>query len=130
MRRPVRQGGVWRLVLLGGVVCLMVGCGQRPPVPHETMEEVLADIYLVDAMVPHCDSLSKLVDDKKLAPYQEVLAKHGLTQELLDSAMEYYLSRRGAYDDLLGNVITRLQVLQQALIDSVHNQKMVDGTAE
>lgn len=104
----------------------MVGCGERPPVPRETMVAVLADMYLVDALVDDCDSLASLVHGGQLAPYKEVLARYGLTPALLDSAMEFYLTRRGAYDALLGDVITRLQVQQQALADSVQNGEMID----
>lgn len=126
MRRRSGVGVAWRSLAVAVGLWLMVGCGERPPVPRETMVAVLADMYLVDALVDDCDSLASQVHGGQLAPYQEVLARYGLTPALLDSAMEFYLTRRGAYDALLGDVITRLQVQQQALADSVQNGEMID----
>lgn len=98
---PMRLAAMAAVASLALAACSRSG---RPPVDNDRMAALLVDLNYADAMVGtqyhstySSDSLRKLLK-------QSILAKHGLTQEELDSVLMWYGGHISVYLDVCDRV--------------------------
>jgi hypothetical protein len=99
--------------LLGGV--FFFGCKinkGKPAIKKEKMTEILADIYRTQSIM----NVSTLPDSVKKAYYYcHVLERHGVTEELFDSAVAWYARNMDIFEEVYVEVIAQLEKEKAAL---------------
>ena len=94
-------------ITMGG----LMGCSvfsERPPVPDDTLVEVLTEMHLVAARYTVQDSLPPGLRDS-------VLAHHGLSHDEFDAALAYYSRHPEAYKTVQESVVDSLSALNATL---------------
>ncbi len=104
------------IFLLLSLVLLTFACMKKeePPIPVEQLENILFDIHKADALATS-EMGPYALDEFKRSALAYVLRNHGVSNDLYDSAMEWY----GYHMDLLFPIYARLVERFTADEDSV-----------
>ena len=79
----------------------------KPVIKKEKMVEILVDIHLAQAVLDQDSRLPK--GAKKEYYYCHVLERHGVTEELFDSAIGWYASNMDIFEQVYEEVIAKLE---------------------
>ena len=99
--------------LLGGV--FLGGCQKNrgtPAIKKEKMTEILVDIYRTQSTL---NAATLLPEAKKAYYYCNLLERHGVTEELFDSAVAWYASNMDIFEQVYQDVIAQLEKEKAAL---------------
>ncbi len=83
---------------------------------------------VVTSILESNDTLRQQYAEGQLAPYENVFEQYGLTRADFDSAVSYYTRHTDEMDDVLDNLVTRLQHAQKELENAEEEQE--DGEVE
>lgn len=126
------RGKGWIYVWLVAVVWL-AACSKVPDniLSEKKMQSVLLDMLLAEAMT-EIENKTYQTDTMKLALYESVFRKHGITRELYDSSLVWYGRNLDIYMDVYERVSNDLDARLNRLGDvqadaaPVSNQDSVD----
>ena len=99
------------LVLTGGC---HVNRG-TPVIKKNKMIEILADIHLTQAVLDQESMLPQ--GAKKEHYYCSIFERHGVTEELFDSAVAWYATNMEVFEQVYAEVIARLEREKEGLED-------------
>lgn len=110
MEASLRAYG-WMAALIGAV--LLGGCSsftaEEPPMADSTLVRVLTEFHLASAR-------EQIQNDSSLVGLRDsILSTYGVTEAELQSAIDYYDERPGAYESLYGAVLDSLNAYQSEL---------------
>lgn len=108
-----------RLLLLlpaGAMAGLLCSCGDKSPVSQGKMADLIVDMQLAEAYAGnHIEYAS---DSARNVLRQSVLAKYGMTQAEMDTAISWYAHHLEKYDKLYEEVERKLERKQKKLLAS------------
>lgn len=107
--------------------CLLPSCGDKSPVSQGKMADLIVDLQLADAYAGNHIEYSS--DSAKNVLRQAVLAKHGITQAQMDTAISWYAHHLEKYDKLYEEVERKLERKQKKLLASgSENEQSQEGS--
>lgn len=90
-------------------------CSEEPPIPVDQFELMLTDIMVINTVLETNDTLRQQFNDGRIEPYESVFEQYGVTRAEFDSTISYYTRHTEEMDDVLDNLVTRLQHTQKEL---------------
>ena len=101
------------VLLLAAACC---GCGNRHRekkpeklLSEEQMIDVMADVYLVEAMLTQKKQQGQPIDTLVEAYYGQVFEHHGITRRDLEENMAYYTRQPAVLEAVMDSVAQRLE---------------------
>ena len=105
-------------VFLPAFLLLNGGCKVnrgKPVIKKAKMVEILADIHLAQALLEQEPMFPQ--DTKKEYYYCHILERHGVTEELFDSAIGWYAANTDIFEQVYADVIAKLEREKKELED-------------
>ncbi len=90
-------------------------CSRGPRIPVDQFELMLTDIMMVNAIIETNDTLRQQFVEGRIAPYESIFEQYGFTRADFDSTLSYYAVHPAEMDEVLDNLVTRLQHAQKSL---------------
>jgi len=87
----------------------------KPVINREKMVEILADIHLTQAVLDQDPRLPK--GTRKEYYYCNIFERHGVTEELFDSAIGWYAANLDIFEQVYKEVVARLEQERKELED-------------
>lgn len=120
--------------MIATTTLILAGCSRTPSgvIPPDKMTRLMADIHRGDAVV-ELDSRSFRNDSTRRLLKQSILAKHGVTQEDLDSSLMWYGHHLPLYVEVYDGVIALLEEdIKKARLEGskplpAQNRRILDG---
>ena len=102
------------LVLFVGL--LLSACNTRPEniLSEKKMENILVDLFLFEGTAQLKNM--PVGDTLKTKYYNQILQKHGLTQQQYDSSLMWYVKNSEEYMRLQNKVMARLETINQEIV--------------
>lgn len=94
-------------------------CGFNPPVPQETMDKIVYDIFLARGVLETTDTLRYKQKNDSLDIFMPILEKYGVSRQLYDSTMHYYSKHPLAFNDMLDRVLAKIEMEREHIQDSI-----------
>ncbi len=100
-----------RIVYISFFIFLLLSGGCKvdkgtPVIEKEKMSDILADIHLAQALL---DQEALPEGAKKEYYYCNILERHGVTEELFDSAIAWYATNMDIFEQVYAKVIAKLE---------------------
>jgi len=106
----------------------MSGCGldDEPPLPvaDTTMVSVLLDLHLLRARSTYRDTVSSDAFERQR---EAVLTRYGMDDTQLEAAIEAYIRRPDAYENVYGTVIDSLNAVRVTLSRAQRDSVLLDS---
>lgn len=100
MRRRVE------ILLMAVLSLLLAGCN-KAPIDAEKMEDILFDIYRMDACISVADM--SMQQERRVKYYDSIFEKHGVTKEQFDEALDWYAHNTKDWMLIHENLVTRAE---------------------
>ena len=94
------------LTLLCCISFLLLGCQPEGVIPREEMTSLLADLYLADGCIEASSNHAQSWDSVDV--YGPLLEAHGVTPELFNASVDYYLAHPDEFIKIYSNVVQKL----------------------